>query len=197
VEILECQPATAMVYGASQWWYSWTGDPKDVHRDHITKLGIEPNVLVSPPRLLTLFLHKTPVPGTSNVLVRREIVQRIGGFESGFRRLYTDQAFYAKLCVTGPIFVSGECFDRYRQHARSCCAVGVQTGELALARLFYFDWLKRYLSVQGISDPELWRSLKRNIRRHRYPVLWRTLASGRHRLAQTRDAVRAVGGLFR
>src|SRR5262249_40041371 len=33
VAILNAHPETGMVYGATQVWHSWTGDPKDIPRD--------------------------------------------------------------------------------------------------------------------------------------------------------------------
>ncbi len=49
VAVLESQPHAAMVYGPTQWWYSWTGDRTDVPRDYIHELGVEPNTLLQPP----------------------------------------------------------------------------------------------------------------------------------------------------
>ena len=53
VTILSSHPSAAMIYGASQYWYSWTGDPRDIHRDYVPALGVQPNTLVKPPTLLT------------------------------------------------------------------------------------------------------------------------------------------------
>src|SRR2546422_7731236 len=55
VAIMDSQPAAAMVYGATQYWHSWTGNPEDLRRDWVPKLGIPPNTLMQPPTLLPLF----------------------------------------------------------------------------------------------------------------------------------------------
>src|SRR5438874_1836189 len=34
VAIVEAQPQAAMVYGATEYWYSWTGHPEDCQRDY-------------------------------------------------------------------------------------------------------------------------------------------------------------------
>ena len=55
VEILNSQPEAAMICGATQWWYSWTGNPEDIKRDHIRRLSVPADTLVMPPKLLTYF----------------------------------------------------------------------------------------------------------------------------------------------
>ena len=56
VTTIEAHPEAAMVYGPSVWWYSWTGDPKDAGRDIPQPLGIAPNQLIEPPRLVSVIL---------------------------------------------------------------------------------------------------------------------------------------------
>ena len=41
---------------------------------------------------------------------------RVGGFEEAFPGLYDNQVFYAKVCLTEPVFASSQCTARYRQH---------------------------------------------------------------------------------
>jgi glycosyltransferase involved in cell wall biosynthesis len=171
VAILSSQPEAAMLCGATQWWYSWTGNPEDAKRDHIRALSVEPDTLVRPPKLLTLFLRKANVPCTCSVLLRREIIEATGGFEETIRRVYTDQAFYAKVCLKAPVFVSGDCWDRYRQHPDSCCSVAKRTGEHHSAQLFYLNWLEAYLSAEGIKNSELWRALRKRQWPYRHPTL--------------------------
>jgi glycosyltransferase involved in cell wall biosynthesis len=128
VAILEAHPETAMVYGPIQWWYSWTGRPEDGRRDYIERLGVPPDAVVQPPALLPLFLRdKAAVP--SGLLVRREPIERVGGFEDEFRGEYEDQVFCAKICLQAPVFASGRCWYRYRQHPDSCVLRGQRTGE--------------------------------------------------------------------
>ena len=176
VAILSSQPEAAMLCGATQWWYSWTGNPQDAKRDHIRAVSVQPDTLVRPPKLLTLFLQNTNVPCTCSVLLRREIIEATGGFEEAIRRVYTDQAFYAKVCLKAPVFVSDDCWDRYRQHPDSCCSVAKRTGEHHSAQLFYLNWLEAYLSAEGIKNSELWRALRKRQWPYRHPVLNRLFA---------------------
>jgi glycosyltransferase involved in cell wall biosynthesis len=161
VTILNSQPEAAMLCGATQWWYSWTGNPEDAKRDHIRALSVQPNTLFMPPKLLTLFLQNTNVPCTCSVLLRREIIEATGGFEETFRRVFTDHAFYAKVCLKSPVFVSDDCWDRYRQHPDSCCSVAKRTKTLQFAELSYLNWLEQYLLAERIKDSELWRALRK------------------------------------
>src|SRR5215467_1915809 len=121
VAILDSHPEAAMVYGATQYWHSWTGNPEDIQRDYVPNLGIEPDTLVRPPMLLILNLEsKAPTPCPSDILLRREIVERVGGFEESFHGMYQlceDLAFLAKIYVKAPVFVASECWDKYRLHS--------------------------------------------------------------------------------
>ena len=38
--------------------------------------------------------------------------------EPAFRDLYEDQVFAAKICRTTPVYISGVCSYRYRQHQK-------------------------------------------------------------------------------
>jgi glycosyltransferase involved in cell wall biosynthesis len=174
VGILESHPEAAMVYGPIQWWYSWTGVPEDRGRDYIEELGVPPNTVIEPPRLLTLFLqNKAAVP--SDILVRREILDRVGGFEEKFKVMYEDQVFYAKVCLAAPVYASSQCWYRYRQHPDSSCAMGMITGEYYASRPVFLDWLRTYLAEQDVEDAALWQVLYKELLPHRHPTAYRLL----------------------
>ena len=50
------------------------------------------------------------------MLVRREAIDRVGGFVEEFRGAYEDAVFYAKICLNLPVMAVDTCWDRYRQH---------------------------------------------------------------------------------
>lgn len=164
VGILDTQPEAGMVYGNTLYWYSWTRQPGDKQRDHVPQLGVEPNTLVEPPHLLQLYLSgRAAVPCTCSILVRRKAIKQIDGFEESFPGMYEDQVFYAKICLTERIYVSGECLDRYRQHSDSNCSVAVNSGQDQLARLTFLEWLAGYLSQRDIENPDIWLTLSREL----------------------------------
>jgi glycosyltransferase involved in cell wall biosynthesis len=171
VNVLESQGQAAMVFGPLQYWYSWSGKPEDSQRDTIEELGVAPDSLLKPPHLLSLFLvDKATVP--SGILVRRGAIERVGGFEEAFRGEYEDQVFCAKICLHEPVFASGRCWYRYRQHPGSAVSVGHATGQTDAARLFFLEWLSRYLSEQGTRDFSVWWSLRKEYWRFTHPGLF-------------------------
>src|SRR6185503_2339824 len=109
--ILASQPRAEMVFGRSQYWRSWTGNPDDLQRDAVSELGIDPNALVEAPTLLNLWFaqSKATTPCPSNVIFRRQMADRVGGFEEEFRGLFEDRAFLAKVSLTETVFVADEC----------------------------------------------------------------------------------------
>lgn len=130
-------------------------------RDRRRKLGVQPNTLVMPPKLLTLFLAgKAETPATCGVLLRRKVIESVGGFEVTFRGMYEDQAFFAKICLSLPVFVESGCWDKYRQHPDSCCYIAEKTGQyhpenLNSAHLIFLNWVAEYLSQKEIGDTEI------------------------------------------
>src|SRR5262249_40693815 len=155
-------------YGPSQYWYSWTGAPADLIRDHTPALGVQTDQLIAPPILLTLSLKsaaRTPCP--SNFLVRRDIVKEVGGFEEQFRGLFEDQVFLAKVFLKSHVYIAQECWDRYRRHTESCVSVGARDGKKYSAGILYFNWLEEYLAEQGVTDSQTWKALQKKRFRYR------------------------------
>jgi GT2 family glycosyltransferase len=181
VETLAVLPEAVMVYGPAQWWYSWNGRLPAGQRDYIHELGVPANTLLQPPELLRRFLQNEGIsPCTCSVLVRRQVALQVGGFEERFRGLYEDQAFFAKLSMAAPIFVSPDCSARYRQHIDSNCSKSQETETYRMARLAFLNWLAGYLSQQGFQDTEMWQTLQREKRLVQYPSLFRLV----HRAGQ-------------
>lgn len=179
VAILEDQDRAAMVFGPLLYWFSWTGKPEDQGLDFIEELGVPADRLVEPPKLLSLFLvDRATVP--SGFLVRREAIDRYGGFEEVFRGEYEDQAFCAKICLHAPVFASGRCWYKYRQHPGSAVSIGMATGQTDAARKFFLDWLARYLKEQGAIDLGVWWSWRKEYWRFTHPGLFWSTRRLRH-----------------
>ncbi len=171
VAILDSQPEAGMVYGPSRKWFSWTGRAEDAGRDKVYDLGIPADVLMRPPSLLALCLERRAItPCPSNILMRREAVERVGGFEESFRGRYQhceDQAFLAKVYAAVPVFVSGECWDLYRQHPQSCTSKTKSSGEGFHVWEFYLNWLEAYLTEQNVRDERVWQALRKELAPYR------------------------------
>jgi glycosyltransferase involved in cell wall biosynthesis len=188
VGILESHPEAALVYGRVQRWYSWTGTAADTQRDSMRDLGVAPDRLVRPPTQFLLLLQDKGMP--SGIMVRHEVVERVGGFEETFRGMYEDNAFLAKVCLRETVFASGECWYKYRKHADSASSVAVRTGRYGAARRAFLNWAEGYLAEEEVKDPEIWRVLRRELRPYRHPRLY-------HLIERTRRLVRRVRGLWK
>ncbi|BAY31963.1 family 2 glycosyl transferase [Nostoc carneum NIES-2107] len=175
ISILAAYPEVGMVYGSSRFWFSWTGKPEDVKRDRQRKLGVTPDTVVKSPALISLFLEQqAETPGTCSVLLRRDVVKDVGGFEESFRGMFEDQAFFYKVCLKFPVFVESGCWDRYRQHSQSSCSIAETQGEYNpeqpnYAYSTFLNWLEQYLLIQEITDQKIWQALRVVLLPYRHP----------------------------
>ena len=170
VPLLLARPEAGWLYGNTEYWF------EDGRRSFSPPLGLPSGTVVEPPHLLTRFLRReAAVPCTCGLLVRREAVERSGGFDESFRSMYADQVFYARLALTAPVLVDHGCWERYRQHPDSTCAVSKKEGTAREARRIYLTWLERALEESRVSDPDLRRALRRELRAFRHPRLDRAL----------------------
>ena len=196
VAIMESQPEAAMVYGPLHRWYSWNGNPEDIHREDLYGFGsngVHPysNTLVEPPKLLTLFLQDEYfIPG--GALVKREAIASVGGYEEAFRGMYEDTVVHVKLCLTSKVFVSTQCWYKYRMHPEACTHVSWLKGEDTSAQQIYLKWVEKYLSKQGIKDPEVWQAFRQVLWRCRHPRLYRLLDYQNH-ISQIKGLVAKIG----
>jgi hypothetical protein len=84
-------------------------------------------------------------PGADWLLVRREAVSGVGGFEDRFHGLFEDQAFFAKVLIDHDVFSTPDCLALYRQQPDSCCArAGLAGPVLAARHSEYLHWLSGY-----------------------------------------------------
>ncbi|MBH8566024.1 glycosyltransferase family 2 protein [Nostoc sp. CENA67] len=194
--IMESNPQAKVVCGASQYWYSWTGNPKDSKRDYIRELGIPLNGLFHPPKLLTLLLqNKINTPATCSVLIRRELFQEIGGFEESFRSMYEDQVFFTKVYLKTSVFIEPNYWDRYRQHPGSSCSIAEKTGQyhpfkINPADFAFLNWIAEYLSKEDVKDAEIWQALQKRFWPYHHPkryfflYYFQRIKSKLHRIGQ-------------
>jgi len=191
VAILNDHPDAAMTYGRTRFWYGWTGDRVHRRREWLTPLGVPPNQIVAPPVLLTNFLRNEST-GLSNcsVLVRREVVEQVGGWEDEFRTLYEDMVLWTKILSRWPAFVSDRTWDLYRQHpgnsAVSAAVEGIWTSVGPNpARKRFLEWMSTYLHAHGVQDRPLLETLAAQLDAHRPQdsAPWRRIGPAVQRLA--------------
>jgi hypothetical protein len=149
-------PEAGMVYGKTEYWNSWTGRSEDRRRDFVQPHGVPENELVAPPLSLVRFLRgHASVPCTCSVLIRREVIDRVGRFEERFTGLFDDQALFVKICLTTPVYVSDDCLARYRRRPDSLCGKVLHTEAELEARRDFLDWVDAYLEQEGAQLEEL------------------------------------------
>ena len=174
VAILAERPDADALYGMTELWYGWTGNPEDAARDTTPSGGVPSHTLLAPPRLLLGMLRRELlVPCTCSIIVRADAVRRAGGFADEFRYVYTDVVFYSRLSLVASVLYVERCWDRYRRHARSAYSVVQQRGEGDEARLRWLTWLERHLATSDRPhDPELDAAVRAALRRVRHPRLF-------------------------
>ena len=161
-EILVRNPNAAMVYGPTLNWYGWTGQKADLARDQVRQLGVPLNKFYEPPQLMTVYLAEGRyVPCICGLLVRKNALAKVGGFEAGFKGLFEDQVFCAKIALNYPIYVAEDCWDKYRKHSDSICAKAnaiesrSDPQQTHNQKLIYLQWLSQYVSQQKFKDRKL------------------------------------------
>jgi glycosyltransferase involved in cell wall biosynthesis len=187
LELIRRHPDVGMVYGPALRWHDWAGDCDGQLGDSVEELYLAPGTVFTPPAFCAYLLdYDAAIPSPCAILVRRSVLEAVGGFEDSFSTLFDDQALYIKISLKTAILVSALCDSKYRQHRDSTCAVADRAGVTGAARLIYFDWVRHYLLEQGVKDDSIWGALNAICSRFQRP--WT------YRLSQT---VKRLAGRFR
>jgi glycosyltransferase involved in cell wall biosynthesis len=185
-------PKAGMVVNSTKYWYSWTGNAVDQTRDYLRKIGVPSNECYEPPTLLSRLLrNEVNAPATCSILIRRSLVDQVGGFEESFRGLFEDRAFFSKVYLKIPVFVISECLDWYRQHQNSACYLEQRNGRYnpykpSQSHFTFLQWLEHYLLQEGIEDREVWQALRISFLPYKNPPL--------HHLYQVVKRLPGLGG---
>jgi glycosyltransferase involved in cell wall biosynthesis len=191
VAILDAHPELGMVCGAVRYWSSWIGQ-----EDRILLTGARQDEVVPPPAasVTTYPLGSASAPCPSDLLLRRDVVESIGGFEEHFtgpRQMYEDQAFLAKLYLEASVYFSSNVWLSYRQHPDSCVATVKRDGHYDEVRQYFLTWLEKYLKTRSTrSTAPVERRLRRALWQSHHPQVNRmivrcvTLTGRLHRKAE-------------
>lgn len=180
VEVMERDPEVAMSIAPTLLWSSWNKDnlPKSrpwLAADMETELGLPELVPLLPPTVAQHYLatHGAGLPGICSLIIRRERLLEVGGFENSFRSLYEDQVMLFKIFFNFPVIAINDIQDYYRQHDSSACGREGRISGDRLARPIFLAWLQDYLIDRGIKDPEIWRTLRGEMLRFDNPSVYR------------------------
>lgn len=175
VAILDSHPEAALVYGATQYWHSWAGDGSALEADYVQAPGVPANRIYEPPDLLKLTLSEQIVPPIpTDFMFRKDSICNLGGFEESFigaLSMFEDQAFLVKVYAALPVYVSDECWDRYRIHPDQHCAKVIRSGKKPDTEHFFLSWVSEYLEFQDATDVEIEAIISHRMRPYRHPIL--------------------------
>lgn len=158
--LLRANPSADMVYGETEYWRSWQADSR-APPDRVQPHGFAANRVVTAPELLVRYLvHRAAVPCICSMMARRRALRDSGGFIESFSGMHDDQAFLARFCLDHDVFVSHECWDRYRQHDASMCAQAARDGGVNAAQQAYLEWLRGFLEERAVRDRRVWDALR-------------------------------------
>jgi glycosyltransferase involved in cell wall biosynthesis len=179
VAILDRHPDAVLVYGATEYWWSWSHDGGRRPRDRRSKIGVPTERLYAPPELLVAYLRDPGiVPCICGLLARTSVVRDTGAFDEAIQNLYEDQVLIAKLLLAGPVYVESGCSERYRQHPDASSLRAIESGDYHPvrsnpARREYLEWLGDYVRSGRVNSTPLERALRAAYRPYRYPRLYR------------------------
>lgn len=172
VDLLNAHPEAGFLTAPARWWFGWSGKPDDADLDYTQKFHIPLDSVVDPPALITSYL-RDEFASLCDVMIRRSVIERIGGYESQFKGLYEDQAFHAKLCLRDKAYACSQTWYQYRQHPDSCCYQADKDNSRNAVRERFLNWLESYLDQQGIPDAALRRVLRQQLLPFHHPALGR------------------------
>jgi glycosyltransferase involved in cell wall biosynthesis len=172
VAIMRNYDDLGMVCGTVLYWRSWaSGDDELIATGHVLDIPVAP-----PDALLALYpLGRADAPCPSDVLIRKAILERVGGFEEHFtseKQLYEDQAFFCKLYVVAPVYFSSAVWLKYRQHPDSCVSVVHRAGQYSGVRQFFLLWLKDELAKRSQLSPPIASAIQRSLWPYHHPVFY-------------------------
>ena len=173
VTIFNKYPQCEMVYGRTQIWHSWTGNPEDQKKDYFFPLGVVPNTIIAPPKITLLILeNKVQTPTTCNVLIKKSVLEKAGLFVENFKGMFEDAAFFCKASLFVFTYVSDSIWAKYRQHNESCSAIAAKANTDEKARYDFLKWFKRFLDVRKIYSAKIRFFVLREMFAHRYKFLY-------------------------
>jgi len=168
-------PDISMAAEASIYWYDWMEGGLSNRK---IEVGGRNDKVIDPPQLmLDLYpLSTGNAPCPCSLMVKKELMAKIGGFEANFDKeyqLYEDQALLAKIYLTEKVYVSSSANNLYRQRPDSIVHQSQAQGSYHRVRKFFLLWLENYLKEMKVSDGRITGLLKQNLLQYRWPTYYK------------------------
>ncbi len=166
IAIVKAHPTVGMVVGSTKYWF-----PGESRLDRVLLAGGPRDSLIEPPQL---FYDMYPMgegvaPSMNTVLLRKDVVERIGGWEESFRTTYEDQAMLAKVYLSEQVYIASDVGDHYRQHPTSIMRTELVGVRYFRKRYLFLRWLESWMRTErpdripelklvrnALSDRSLW-----------------------------------------
>jgi len=142
IAFLDEFPNVDAVCGTANYWWSWNGG-----KDKLQKTGyIQDRPLEPPTCAFELYPFGQAVPPCpSDLMLRRSIIDKVGGFEESFTGGFEDQAFLGKFYLEGTIYCADRNWIDYRVHDNGCGERIRREGRYHERRRFFLEWYLDYL----------------------------------------------------
>jgi glycosyltransferase involved in cell wall biosynthesis len=195
VAILDRHPDVGMVGGTVISWYSWDGGI-----DRFLPTGHGQDKVIRPPEAaLGIYpLGKAKAPTPSDLLIRRDVLLSVGGFEASFTgplQLYEDQVLLAKLYLATPVYFSSHAWLYYRQHQDSCVANVRRDGRYNSVRLHFLEWYQAYINEQAKPHRSVLRAIEHALWREKHLAVDRVLKMPATMAFKMKRRIRSIFGL--
>ena len=148
----------SVICEATTYWFGWDNPQKE---DKVVLVGTGQEQLYYPPQLmLNLYpLGIGAAPCMCGIILRKELLVKLGGFEDSFRGMYEDQVFLSKLYLHAPVYISSHHNNLYRQRPDSLVG-SIRQPEYHKVRKQFLEWLKTYIDSQHSNYPEVDKLLR-------------------------------------
>lgn len=176
LRLFDMFPEASMVFGTTQYWYSW--DRSSGTEDKIPELGLIPRHVYKPPEAALFFLKNSRfTPCICSLLIRKQTLVELNGFEETIQDLFEDQVLIYKICLSSYAVAENSYYERYRQHKESTSAAAIRNKiyhpvKPSKSRLQFLQWLAGYTTKIRINDILINRILQKELRVFRYPQFY-------------------------
>ncbi|MEX0771814.1 MAG: glycosyltransferase family 2 protein [Balneolales bacterium] len=196
IKIMNNHQAVDMVCGSTLYWNSWVDNSKP---DELVKIKCNQNTIFEPTELSTILypLGRACAPSMNGLLIKRPVIDKVGGFVDEFICMYDDQAFLSKIYLYASVYITEECYDKYRQRPESICGTVQKDGSYHAFRRYFLNWFKDYLNKNNIHIKEVEEALNRNLIKYERPNYYKMFQLQKKIKRLAKSKIDVMGEIFK